>query len=203
MSLSLEDAYILLEKELVPEHIVKHSEKVALISLFLGCFLKEEGESLDLQSLVVGALLHDIKKYESILTGTDHAFLGYQIFKKMGYEKIANIIKAHIRLDTNPSKTSLLTEEEIVHYADKRVMHEKIVTLKERFEDLKARYGKNKEILLRLNSLEEINYLIEKKIFSKLPFSPEVILKLEKIKEVKDVLFKCIKNCAYCWWEFI
>lgn len=202
MFLSLEDAYFLLEKELVPEHIVKHSEKVALVSLFLGCFLKEAGENIDLQSLVVGALLHDIKKYESILTGVDHALLGYQIFKKMGYEKIANIIKAHIRLETNPSETPL-TEEELVHYADKRVMHEKIVSLRERFEDLKIRYGKNKEILLRLQSLEEINYLIEKKIFSKIPFSPDIVKKLEKIKEVRDVLSRCIKNCTSCWWDFI
>ncbi len=202
MFLSLEDAYFLLEKELVPEHIIKHSEKVALVSLFLGCFLKEAGENIDLQSLVVGALLHDIKKYESILTGVDHAFLGYQIFKKMGYEKIANIIKAHIRLENNPSETPL-TEEELVHYADKRVMHEKIVSLRERFEDLKIRYGKNKEILLRLQSLEETNYLIEKKIFSKIPFSPDIVKKLEKIKEVRDVLSRCIKNCTSCWWDFI
>ncbi len=202
MKLSLEDAYILLEKEFVPEHIIKHSEKVALVSLFLGCFLKEAGENIDLQYLVVGALLHDIKKYESILTGIDHALLGYQILKKMGYEKIANIIKAHIRLDQNPSKTPI-TEEELVHYADKRVMHEKIVTLKERFEDLKNRYGKNKEILSRLQLLEDMNYSIERKIFSKLPFSSDIIIKLEKIKEIKDVLFRCIKNCTSCWWQFI
>ena len=202
MILSLEEAYILLKKESVPEHIIKHSEKVALVSLFIGCFLKETGEEIDLHLLLIGALLHDIKKYQSILTGENHALSGYNFLKKLGYEKVANIIKAHIYLDINPFDTSI-TEEEIVHYADKRVMHDKIVTLKERFEDLKKRYGKNREIILRLESLERLNYSIEKRIFEKLPFSPDKILELEKVKEVKDVLFRCIKNCPSCWWDFL
>ena len=202
MVFTLEEAYILLKKESVPEHIIKHSEKVALVSLFIGCFLKEIGEKIDLYLLLIGALLHDIKKYQSILTGENHALLGYNFLKKLGYDKIANIIKAHIYLDINSFDT-FITEEEIVHYADKRVMHDRIVTLKERFEDLKKRYGKNKEIILRLESLERLNYLIEKRIFEKLPFSPDKILELEKVKEVKNVLFRCIKNCPSCWWDFL
>lgn len=197
---SLEEAYFLLKKEKVPEHIVKHSEKVALVSLFIGCFLKEAREKIDLQLLVVGALLHDIKKYESLLTGENHAFLGYEYMKRLGYKRIGEIIKAHIYLDI-VSLDSSITEEEIVHYADKRVMHEKIVTLKERFEDLKKRYGKNEQVNLRLESLERLNYLIERRIFEKLPFTSDKIMELEKIKEVKNVLFHCIENCSPCWWN--
>jgi len=195
---SLEEAYFLLKKEKVPEHIIKHSEKVALVSLFIGCFLKETGEKLDLNLLVTGALLHDIKKYESILRGESHAILGDEFMKKLGYPRIGEIIKAHIYLEIVPSDVPI-TEEEIVHYADKRVMHDKIVTLKERFEDLKKRYGKNREAILRLENLEKLNYLIEKRIFEKLPFTPDKILELEKIKEVKDVLFYCIEGCTSCW----
>ena len=199
---SLEEAYILLEKEKVPEHIVRHSEKVALISLFLGCFLKETGENLDLNLLATGALLHDIKKYESILTGENHALLGEEYMKSLGYVRIGEIIKSHIYLEIDSLEVPI-TEEEIVHYADKRVMHEKIVSLKERFEDLKKRYGKNEEVIKRLEALEKLNYLIEKRIFEKLPFTPEKILELEKIKEVRDVLFQCIKGCPSCWWKFL
>ncbi|MCD6490009.1 MAG: HDIG domain-containing protein [Thermodesulfobacterium sp.] len=202
MTLSLEEAYFLLKKEKTPEHIIRHSEKVALISLFIGCFLKESGERIDFPLLVTGALLHDIKKYESILTGKDHALLGYEFMEKMGYKRIGDIIKAHIHLEIN-SLDAPISEEEIVHYADKRVMHDKIVTLKERFEDLKKRYGKNKESILRLESLEKLNYTLEKRIFKKLPFTPGKILELDKVKEVRDVLFKCIKNCPSCWRDFI
>ncbi|AEH23115.1 metal dependent phosphohydrolase [Thermodesulfobacterium geofontis OPF15] len=202
MILSLEEAYFLLEKEKVPEHIIKHSEKVALISLFIGCFLKERGEKIDTQLLVVGALLHDIKKYESLLTGENHALLGYEFMKKLGYKRIGEIIKAHIYLEIN-SFNLPVTEEEIVHYADKRVMHDKIVTLKDRFEDLKKRYGKNEQTISRLEALEKLNYLIEKRIFSRIPFTPDKIIELEKIKEVRDVLYRCIKDCSSCWWNLI
>lgn len=199
---SLEEAYFLLKKEKIPEHIIKHSEKVALISLFIGCFLKEVGEKIDFSLLVTGALLHDIKKYESILTGENHALLGYEFMEKMGYKRIGNIIKAHIYLEIS-SFDAPISEEEIVHYADKRVMHDKIVTLKERFEDLKKRYGKDKQSILRLEFLEKLNYRLEKRIFKKLPFTPDKILELEKVKEVRDVLFRCIKNCPSCWRDFI
>lgn len=202
MVLSLEEAYFLLKKEKVPTHIVKHSEKTALVSLFIGCFLKKAGEKIDLLLLTTGALLHDIKKYEGILTGENHALLGYEFMKKLGYEKIGNIIKSHIFLKINPYD-SLINEEKIVHYADKRVMHDKIVTLKERFEDLKKRYGKDRESIRRLESLEELNYQLEKLIFRKVPFTPEKILELERIKEVKDVLCEWIKNCSSCWRNFI
>jgi len=199
---SLEEAYFLLKKEKIPEHIIKHSEKVALISLFIGCFLKEIGEKVDISLLVTGALLHDIKKYESILTGENHALLGYEFMEKMGYKRIGDIIKAHIYLEIS-SFDAPISEEEIVHYADKRVMHDKIVTLKERFEDLKKRYGKDKQSILRLEFLEKLNYRLEKRIFKKLPFTPDKILELEKVKEVRDVLFRCIKNCPSCWRDFI
>ena len=202
MILSLEEAYHLLKKEKVPEHIVKHSEKVALVSLFIGCFLKEIDKNIDLHLLTVGALLHDIKKYKSFLTGEDHALLGYEYMKKLGYERIGDIIKAHIYLELG-SLDAFITEEEIVHYADKRVMHEKIVSLKERFDDLKKRYGKNEQTILRLESLERLNYLIEKRIFKRLPFTPDKIMELEKIKEVKDVLFRCVKSCSSCWWNIL
>jgi putative nucleotidyltransferase with HDIG domain len=199
---SIEEAYFLLEKEKVPEHIVRHSEKVALISLFIGCFLREYGERLDLNLLVTGALLHDIKKYESILTGENHAVLGEEYMKSLGYLRIGEIIKAHIHLEIEFTKKPV-SEEEVVHYADKRVMHDRIVTLKERFEDLKKRYGKNEKAIERLKALEKLNYLIEKRIFEKLPFTPEKILDLEKIKEVRNVLFRCVKGCSSCWWEFL
>jgi hypothetical protein len=122
--------------------------------------------------------------------------------KKLGYKRIGEIIKAHIYLEIN-SFNLPVTEEEIVHYADKRVMHDKIVTLKDRFEDLKKRYGKNEQTILRLEALEKLNYLIEKRIFSRIPFAPDKIIELEKIKEVRDVLYRCIKDCSSCWWNLI
>ena len=199
---SIEECYKLLEEEGVPAHIIRHSEKVALISSFLGCFLKEAGEKIDLPLLTAGALLHDIKKYDSILYKIDHAEAGYEFLKSLGYPRVAEIVKNHIYLFPEKFATSV-TEDEIVFYADKRVKHEEIVSVKERFVDLKERYGKNPETYKRLEFLENLTYQIEKHIFSKLPFSPEKVLELEKIREVRDALEEGIKNCPSCWWKVL
>ena len=47
-----------------------------------------------------------------------------------------------------------LREAEVVNYADKRVLHARVVSLAERFADLKVRYGRTPEALVRINPME-------------------------------------------------
>ncbi|HAA84114.1 MAG: Metal dependent phosphohydrolase [Thermodesulfobacterium sp. 37_54] len=197
--LSVKDCYALLEKEQVPPHIIRHSEKVALLSVFLGCRLKKEGKAnLEIPLLIAGALLHDIKKYEAILKGTNHAIAGYRFLKSLGYPQIASIIKSHVYLDLSTLKGPI-TEEEIVYYTDKRVKHEEIVCLKERFSDLKIRYGKTLSSQVRIYFLEKLSYVIEDRIFKGLSFGPEQLLTLERLdKEARDVFEVCFKGCSNC-----
>ncbi len=200
MELSLDFAYELLKREDVPEHIIRHSEKVALIALFLGCLLKEKGEPLDLNLLTFSALLHDIKKMASVRTGENHALAGYQLMKKLGLERVGEIIYAHIFLKP-PKPNAPISEEEIVFYADKRVKHDEIVTLKERFKDLRERYGKTLKSLIRMALLEEMTLLLEKRLFKKIKIKPEDFLLLNEIREVRDVLKRCLEGCTACWRE--
>lgn len=202
MELTLDLAYELLRKEEVPEHIINHSEKVALIALFLGCFLKEKGEALDLNLLTCSALLHDIKKMKSIKTGENHALAGYQLMKSLGFERAGEIIYAHIFLKA-PKPGAPILEEEIVFYADKRVKHDKIVTLKERFKDLRERYGRSLRSLVRMTLLEEMTLLLEKRLFKKLEIKPEDFLFLNEIREVQNVLKECLESCTNCWGKII
>ncbi len=196
---STKECYELLKKAGVPEHIIRHSERVALISVFLGHWLKEKKTNINIPLLLAGALLHDIKKHESILTGCNHAEAGYEFLKSLGYERVGKIVKNHIYLSVKPF--SEITEDELVFYADKRVKHEEIVSLKERFEDLKIRYGKTPQSLDRLNYLEKFSYFVEERIFKKLPFSPEKVQELKRIKEVRDVLYQEAENSSSCWWK--
>ncbi|MEZ0344459.1 MAG: HD domain-containing protein [Caldimicrobium sp.] len=202
MELTLDLAYELLRKEEVPEHIIRHSEKVALIALFLGCFLKERGEPIDLNLLTCAALLHDIKKMESIKTGMNHALSGYKLMKNLGFERAGEIIYAHIFFKA-PKPGAPISEEEIVFYADKRVKHDEIVTLKERFKDLRERYGRTFKSLIRMTLLEEMTLLLEKRLFKNLKIRPEDFLLLNEIKEVKDVLKRCLESCTTCWRDII
>ena len=198
---SVKECYELLQKQKVPDHIIRHSEKVALISSFLACFLNLTGFKLDLKLVTAGALLHDIKKYESILDRRlNHAEEGYKFLLSLGFKEVALIVKYHVVLPEKVVNSSEVFEEEVVFYADKRVKHEEVVSLKERFRDLRERYGISESALNRLRRLEEVSFIIEKKLFSKLDFNPEILLKFNSFKkEAKDVLEAALKDCPSCW----
>jgi hypothetical protein len=74
------------------------------------------------------------------------------------------------------SDSPWVSEEEVVNYSDKRVRHDQVVTLEERFEDLRARYCRNKEGKAWMNRMESFSNRIEKKIFSKLDIEPEDLI---------------------------
>jgi hypothetical protein len=59
----------------------------------------------------------------------------------MGFTSIAEIVEQHVVLQ-NLNPQGRLEEREIIYYADKMVMHDKIVTIEERVHDLIQRYGK-------------------------------------------------------------
>lgn len=165
----------LLERYAVPEHIIEHSRKVALISLCLGEGLTTNGIDFCLELLLSAALLHDIAKMASIENGRDHAGLGGEWLEREGYPEIAEIVRNHVRLKTDIDGP--IVAKEIVYYADKRVRHIEIVSVAERIVDLKKRYGDNSSSLTHLKDLENLTLAVEKKIFKSLNFTPEEVLR--------------------------
>ncbi len=177
---TVDQCYKLLKKYDVPDHIIQHSEMVRKIAVFLADKLNKQGENLSIPEIKAAALLHDIKKMECIETRQDHAKTGKSLLAELGFKRIGEIVAEHIKLqeDRNPHP---LSEEEIINYSDKRVMHTRVVTLAERFVDLRKRYrfkGSDKNTIMRIISLESETYELENKIFSKLDFTPEEISSL-------------------------
>ena len=76
--------------------------------------------------------------------------------RELGFPVIAEIVEQHVVLDLDPAGP--IAEKEIIYYADKRVMHDKIVTLEERVQDLLIRYGKTEEI--RNQILQNLQHVI-------------------------------------------
>ena len=152
-------------------HIVDHCLKVAKVAGFLAVELNKKGQRIDLRLVEAASLLHDLTKAEGLRTKEDHAKTGFQLLKGMGYERVGEVVSQHIHLSekTDPSQVS---EEEVVNYADKRVRHDRIVSLRERFVDLKERYGKSQRSFERLNDLEKGTFELEEKIFSILEIHP-------------------------------
>jgi putative nucleotidyltransferase with HDIG domain len=154
------------------ENIVSHSLKVARVALFLSVELNKKGQRIDTGLVEAASLLHDLTKTECLRTKEDHALTGSRLLKGMGYERVGEIVAQHIWLGKEEDSSSV-SEEEIVNYADKRVMHDRIVSLEERFNDLKERYGENLRAMDYLGRLQKEIYGIENKIFFILQIDPD------------------------------
>ena len=135
-------------------NIREHSFRVMEVAGFLGEALAEAGFDLHLPLVTVGALLHDLGKTQCLGTCNNHAELGAGILDELGYPHVAQVVREHVHLDGTIMDPRPLREAEVVNYADKRVLHEAVVTLADRFADLKVRYGRTPEALARIQATE-------------------------------------------------
>ncbi len=154
------------------ENIVGHSIEVARVALFLSKELNKRGQRIDLLLVEAASLLHDLTKTESFKTKEDHAWTGSELLKEIGYERVGEVVAQHIWLshEVDPARVS---EEEVVNYADKRVMHDRIVSLEERLADLRDRYGRDQRAIDYLGRMEKVIQAIENKIFLILQIDPD------------------------------
>ena len=157
-------------------NIREHSVRVRDVALMVGRHLTAAGVILDLGLLEAGALLHDIAKTATLHNGAEHARLGAQWLSDLGYPAVAEIVREHVWLSRSPREPGPLREVEIVNYADKRVLHDLVVTLPQRFDDLRRRYGRTPEIIQRITSNEDRSLILEHKIFAGLTITPDDIL---------------------------
>ena len=153
------------------ENIVAHSLEVSRVALFLSEELNKKGQRIDLRLVEAGALLHDIAKTVCLRTKEDHTRAGYCLLKEIGYDRIGEIVAQHVWLVKEGDPFSV-SEEEVVNYADKRVRHDQIVSLDERFVDLRKRYGKDPQSIAYLERMEKSILVVEQKIFLILKIDP-------------------------------
>ncbi len=175
---SIETCLSLMDQHRMLENIRVHSFVVAGITHVMAEKLKEVGFQISLQKAVTGALLHDIGKTLTIQIGGDHAEIGRRICLENGLDDIADIVGEHVRLNGYHLNGNY-SEKEIVYYADKRVNHDRIVSLQERLAYILERYGQNKENLHHLIKKNfELCARIEKKLFRRLDFTPESLAEI-------------------------
>jgi putative nucleotidyltransferase with HDIG domain len=159
------------------ENIIAHSLEVAKVALFISTELNKRGQRISLNLVEAASLLHDLTKTECLKTKEDHAKTCSHLLKEIGYERVGEVVGQHIWLGKEGAPL-FISEEEIVNYADKRVMHDHIVSLEERFSDLKDRYGRDQRAIDYLDRLEREIYGIEHKIFFILQIDPNELLHL-------------------------
>lgn len=165
----------------MPQHIRNHSYKVRDVAVFMTKELNKKGNSLDTKLIESCALIHDIVKIQCVRKeypdfDNNHAKVGADILRKMGCGRMADIIAQHVILwkDYNG-----IVEDEIINYSDKRVRHDQLVSLTERFDDIKVRYAsKDKKVLRGIENNENGSLILETKIFKSLDFSPDDLIDL-------------------------
>jgi uncharacterized protein len=152
-----------------------HSLQVARVSDLLARKLQPLFPAINRDLVEAGALLHDIAKSRCLATKGNHVLEGVEILNSLGYPSVAQIVAQHVRLNDDYYLQGRLDEVVAVHYADKRVLHDDIVNLEDRFDYLKKTYGHTPENLERIDLLFRETRSLEERIFAHLPFSPEDI----------------------------
>ena len=155
-------------------NIVEHSFRVCQVATFIARMLNGHGRSLHEELIKAASLLHDITKTRGIRTKENHAETGGALLASLGYPEVAEIAYGHVQIE-EVQLARPLAELHVVNYSDKRVMHDRVVSLHARFDDIFVRYGSRPGAEPRLKAMYERAIALEKQIFARLDFTPTLL----------------------------
>lgn len=159
-----EECEALWDKYSMLPNIRDHSRQVALVVGWLGARFEAAGVNLSRPLALAGALLHDLAKSYTIRYGGSHSQLGAGwVVQETGHYRVAQMVYYHVHWPWEPDigNESMLPSLMLL-YADKRVKHDRIVTLEERFADLMQRYGVNEAARQHLARMREQGQFLER-----------------------------------------
>lgn len=120
-----------------PSNVINHCKTVAALSEKIADELIASGIEIKKDLLIAAALLHDIERVKP-----NHIIEADRLLKKLGLFRVAKVAKKHgLHYFDNKEHIPETIEQKILFYADKRVKASKVVSVKERIDDLKFRYG--------------------------------------------------------------
>ncbi|WP_428558419.1 MAG: HDIG domain-containing metalloprotein [Solidesulfovibrio sp. DCME] len=131
-------------------NIREHSELVACVATALAEAGRAAGLPVVVAAVRAAALLHDLAKTYTIRHGGNHCQLGGAWVQALtGNPALSQGVVCHVSwpgaIDLRAHFLPL-----VLIYSDKRVKHNRIVTLETRFDDLLVRYGKTAYIRERI-----------------------------------------------------
>lgn len=196
---SREECFEIFKQYHTPANIIRHSLAVSKAANYLADKFYQAGLEIDKDLVDRAALLHDVLRVCDIkndlytfMDSTDktpankkiwqeqrkkyknqhHAEATAELFQDK-YPRMAAVIRKH-RLSAIINNSLRTWEEKIVYYADKRVDHQKFVSLDKRISEGKKRWQvkKNQDQSSEiLNKMKEL----EKEIFDKIKEKPHAI----------------------------
>ena len=144
-------------------NIRRHSEVVCAVALLINEWLAEAGVTLNRQAIKAGALLHDLAKTPCLGSPRRHDLEGGDILRELGFAELAYLVQSHVILPAGQP----LDETMVVYYADKRVNHDSLVNLNQRYAYIADRYGKkDPQLLERIAQGRQRALQVERLIFA-------------------------------------
>ena len=174
---TVNQCYQMISEMQMMDHIVIHSLQVCRVATFLTGHLNKQNYGLNFDLIQSAALLHDITKTRSFKTREDHALTGGLYLAKRGYPEIGELVRQHVSLDDYPHPVEL-GERQIINYADKRVLHDQVVSLDKRMDYILEKYGETPELTEQIHWLWEKTVELEAKIFDDLTVVPRELNRL-------------------------
>ena len=158
-----EECVALWDRYAMPPNIRDHSKCVAELAFTIAVHLSDNGATVHAPSVLAAGLLHDLGKIYCIEHGGSHAQLGAAWV--IGATKNPHIAQGVIHHVDWPWNVDVYDDRQLlclcVMYADKRVKHDALVGLADRYADIMERYGVSPADVKRITAAREQAYEIE------------------------------------------
>lgn len=129
----------------MPQRGIAHGQAVAKVACSLARALVENGNTLDVDVVYNGGLLHDVAKGQP-----KHEARGAEMMRMIGLEQLADVVGSH--RDALPVAPEKLGEKEVVCLADKLVRGSQLVSVRDRFGEKLTLYKDDPEACRAIRS---------------------------------------------------
>ncbi len=142
------------EKYEVPQNVRRHMEKVAAVLTEAADAVDPSKKRYDRELLRDAALLHDIVRARK-----NHPYEGRKVLCEEGYELLGMICGEHNSYEMHPVYDKMLSEEDLLYYADMRVSEDRIVSIEERFAKSLEKCGTGEALENHKKRLDKALYI--------------------------------------------
>ncbi len=162
--ISPDEALDLLREEGCSESVIRHVKAVKVVSTRIAQRIVESGHHLNLELVKVGALLHDIGRWET--HDISHGIEGARILRDKGLERIAPFAENHLGAGITAEEAEKLDipkrdylpnslEEKIVTYGDNLIRGSEVQSFEDALEELRKELGPDHPSLERFKDIHQ------------------------------------------------
>ena len=156
--LTEDECRALMEKvSTLPGSLIDHCHRVACVAGTLARAVNDRGGALDVHLIQSTARVHDVARMEK-----NHAAAGARLLHGMGFPAMAALVASH--MDIRLSQDSPLDEAQIVYLADKLVAGTTLVSLKQRFDAKRKKYGHDPKVSAKIDQHQRAALSIQGKV---------------------------------------